>query len=364
MADPSVRPCEYKVGKVLGEGTYAKVKEAFHVTTGKQYACKIFNKALMAGREHMVLNEINILKTVSQGHPNLIALVDYFESTNNLYVIMELCKGGELFYRICNRGHYYEQDAAHIVRTICDSVAYLHDKGIVHRDLKPENLLFRTEAEDADLLIADFGLARCLESDTYPLLTTTCGTPGFMSPEILQRLPYSKSVDMWAVGVITYFLLSGYTPFDRNTTVDEIQAIIRADYAFEPAEYWTGVSSTAKDFIRGLLRLDPDQRMTAKQAIAHPWLAHIPAKPGQYVPSPMEAAATPAAAAVPGSAEAPNLLPAFRTNSQGSSATGDRFRKAVRTMQAASHWSKIMGVEHKVHAEVPQPIDEQLPTMQ
>ncbi|KAI9184340.1 Calcium/calmodulin-dependent protein kinase type I [Blastocladiella emersonii ATCC 22665] len=351
MTDPAVRPCEYKVGKVLGEGTYAKVKEGFHIRTGEPFAIKVFSKALLKGREHMVLNEISILKQVSQGHPNLISLVDYFESSNNLYLVMDLCRGGELFYRIVNRGHYYEQDAAMIVRTIVDAVAYLHDKGIVHRDLKPENLLFRTEAEDADLLIADFGLARCLESESYPLLTTTCGTPGFMSPEILQRLAYSKPVDMWAIGVIAYFLLSGYTPFDRNTTVDEIQAIIRADYAFEPKEYWTHVSDVAKDFIRGLLKLDPNERMTARQALAHPWLASLPPKGGA-------AAATAAAGAVTPS----DLLPAIRANSKSLGAV-DKLRKATRTIQAAAHWSKLLGIEHQAHAQVPMPVDEELPVI-
>ncbi|ORZ38739.1 CAMK/CAMK1 protein kinase [Catenaria anguillulae PL171] len=336
---------EYKVGKVLGEGTYAKVKEAFHIHTGEPFACKIFNKKLMAGREHMVLNEINILKTVSQGHPNLIGLVDYFESANNLYVIMEIAKGGELFYRICNKGHYYEHDAAQIVRTICDAVAYLHDKGIVHRDLKPENLLFRTEDEDSDLLIADFGLARCLESDSYPLLTTMCGTPGFMSPELLERRGYSKPVDMWAIGVITYFLLSGYTPFDRNTTVEEIQAIINADYAFEPAEYWTHVSETAKNFVRGCLKLRPEERLTAREALAHPWLANVPLKGSQQN--------------LVAANSANNLLPNIRENSR--SAT-DKLRKAVRTMQAASHFAKLSGQDPTALPQVPMPVDEPMPS--
>ncbi|KAJ3370372.1 hypothetical protein GGF31_004203 [Allomyces arbusculus] len=352
-AQPAIRPCEYKVGKVLGEGTYAKVKEAFHIKTGKAYACKIFNKKLMVGREHMVLNEIKILKQVSQGHPNLISLVDYFESANNLYLILEYCRGGELFYRICNKGHYYEHDAANIVRTICDAVAYLHDQNVIHRDLKPENLLFRTADEDSDLMIADFGLARCLESDSYPLLTTVCGTPGFMSPEILQHLPYGKPVDMWAIGCITYFLLVGYTPFDRNSTADEIQAIIAADYAFTPEEYWVHVSDTAKDFIRGLLMLDPNERMTARQALEHPWLV-------QYAPraTARDLSVDPAQEALaPG-----DLLPHIRANSKSNA--GDKLRKAVRAMQAAAHWSHILGVEPINPNDLPMPVDEHLPTIE
>ncbi|KAJ3370986.1 hypothetical protein GGF31_003716 [Allomyces arbusculus] len=367
-AAAAVRPCEYKVGKVLGEGTYAKVKMAYHIKTGQAYACKIFNKQLMHGREHMVLNEINILKKVSQGHPNLIGLIDYFESANNLYLIMELCSGGELFYRICNRGHYFEADAARIVRTICDAVAYLHDANIIHRDLKPENLLFRTPDEDSDLMIADFGLARCLESEAFPMLTTTCGTPGFMSPEILQRKPYGKAVDLWAIGVIAYFLLVGYTPFDRNTTAEEIQAIVSGDWTFSPKEYWAHVSETAKDFIRHLLKLDPNERLTARQALEHPWLApYAPAVPAAppAAPVPVPVTATETAHSAPAAPNAAtrgmapgDLLPHIRANSKSAA---DKFRSAVRTMQAASHWAKLLGAPA---VNLPMPVEEHLPAAQ
>ncbi|KAL7748262.1 Calcium/calmodulin-dependent protein kinase type I [Sorochytrium milnesiophthora] len=359
LTNAAVRPCEYKVGKVLGEGTYAKVKEAFHVTTGKPYAVKIFNKQLMHGREHMVLNEINILKQVSSGHRNLVSLVDYFESANNLYLVTEVCRGGELFYRICQKGHYTERDAAQLVRTIVSAVAYLHEKGIVHRDLKPENLLFKTPDDDSDLLIADFGLARCLESDAFPLLTTTCGTPGYMAPEILQRQSYGKSVDMWAIGVITYFLLSGYQPFDRDTTAAEIQAIISADYAFEPKEYWTGVSEVAKDFIRRLLKIEPSERMSAKQALEHPWLdmtTHDKTAAGVATPTP---------ATAPG-ADQSNLLPKIREHSRAASQA--RLRRAFRAINVAKMWSRL-GSEHHLHKskdttsieeDVPKPVEEKL----
>ncbi|MCO5583297.1 hypothetical protein L7F22_037207 [Adiantum nelumboides] len=273
MSQTATVPCAYKVGKTLGQGTYAVVKEAVHIKTGEYYACKVISKKLMEGREHMVRNEIAALKKVSQGHRSIVTLVDYFETMNNLYLVTDLCVGGELFDRICERGSYYEQDAAHIVKTITSAVAYLHGQGIVHRDLKPENLLFRDKSEDSDLLIADFGLSRVVDDEKMTVLSTTCGTPGYMAPEIFKKSGHGKPVDMWATGVITYFLLCGYTPFDRDTTMEEMQAIINADYSFEPAVYWQGVSQEARDFINKLLTIDPKARMTAQQALEHPWLS-------------------------------------------------------------------------------------------
>lgn len=156
-----------------------------------------------------------------------------------------------------------------------EAVKYLHDQGIVHRDLKPENLLFRDKSESAELLIADFGLSRVVDGDKLTMLSTTCGTPGYMAPEIFKKTGHSFPVDMWAIGVITYFLLCGYTPFDRDSSMAEMAAIVSGDYRYEPAIYWEGVSTSARNFIDQLLVVDPAQRMTADQALAHPWLAHV-----------------------------------------------------------------------------------------
>ncbi|KAK1783285.1 putative calcium/calmodulin-dependent protein kinase [Copromyces sp. CBS 386.78] len=270
---PAVQPCRYKVGKTLGAGSYSVVKECVHIDTGRYYAAKVINKRLMAGREHMVRNEIAVLKKVSMGHQNILTLVDYFETMNNLYLVTDLALGGELFDRICRKGSYYESDAADLIRATLSAVAYLHDHGIVHRDLKPENLLFRTPEDNADLLIADFGLSRIMDEEQFHALTTTCGTPGYMAPEIFKKSGHGKPVDLWALGVITYFLLCGYTPFDRDSDFEEMQAILNADYSFTPLEYWRGVSDSGKDFIRRCLTIDPDKRMTAHEALQHPFVA-------------------------------------------------------------------------------------------
>ncbi|KIY49698.1 Pkinase-domain-containing protein, partial [Fistulina hepatica ATCC 64428] len=264
---------QYRTGKTLGSGTYAIVKEAIHIRTGKYYACKVINKKLMQGREHMVRNEIAVLKRISKGHTNIVTLHDYFETTHNLYLCFDLCTGGELFDRICAKGNYYEADAADLVRTILKAVEYIHNCGIVHRDLKPENLLFRDPDEHADIMIADFGLSRIMEEERLTMLTEVCGTPGYMAPEIFKKTGHSKPVDIWAMGVVTYFLLAGYTPFDRDSQQAEMEAIINGDYRFEPVEYWANVSETAKSFVRECLTIDPTERPTAAEALQHKWLA-------------------------------------------------------------------------------------------
>ncbi|KAF9580360.1 hypothetical protein BGW38_003031 [Lunasporangiospora selenospora] len=284
-APPAVVPCKYKTGRELGNGSYAVVKEAFHVghatrlsssfpliQTGERFAVKIISKRLMAGKEHMIRNEIAVLQRISRGHAHILTMVDFFETHNNLYLVMELAEGGELYERLCEKGNYFEHDAANLVRTICSAVSYLHDMGIVHRDLKPENLLFKTKDDDSQLMIADFGLSKIVDQEAFHILTTTCGTPGYMAPEVFKKSGHGKPVDMWAIGVITYFLLCGYTPFDHENAIDELNAVLKAEYSFEPEDHWVGISDTAKSFIRALLTVDPNSRMTATEALQHPWL--------------------------------------------------------------------------------------------
>ncbi|CAC9895859.1 unnamed protein product [Aureobasidium pullulans] len=250
MSQAQIQPCRYKTGKTLGAGSYSVVKECVHIDTGRYYAAKVINKRLMAGREHMVRNEIAVLKRVSMGHQNILTLVDYFETMNNLYLVTDLALGGELFDRICRKGSYYESDAADLIRATLSAVAYLHDHGIVHRDLKPENLLFRTPEDNADLMIADFGLSRIMDEEQFHVLTTTCGTPGYMAPEIFNKSGHGKPVNL-----------------------EEMQAILVADYSFTPLEYWRGVSLSARAFIKRCLTIDPTKRMTSHEALSHEWIA-------------------------------------------------------------------------------------------
>ncbi|PPQ83403.1 hypothetical protein CVT25_003850 [Psilocybe cyanescens] len=320
---PATVPCQYRTGKTLGSGTYAIVKEAIHVETGNHFACKVINKRLMEGREHMVRNEIAVLKRVSSGHRNIVTLHDYFETAHNLYLCFDLCTGGELFDRICAKGNYYEGDAASLIRTIFVAVQYIHNSGIVHRDLKPENLLFRTTDEDADIMIADFGLSRVMEEEKLNKLTEICGTPGYMAPEIFKKTGHGKPVDVWAMGVITYFLLAGYTPFDRDSQQQEMEAIIAGDYKFEPEEYWQNVSDTAKDFVKTCLTVDPSKRPTAAEALQHKWLADD--KP-HFVPDPSRADGGPADLL-------PNVKKAFNAK--------QLWRKAASTIKAVNRMALL-----------------------
>ncbi|KAJ3273029.1 hypothetical protein HK104_004349 [Borealophlyctis nickersoniae] len=250
---------------------YVNIKN--QIKSGQKFAVKVISKRLMQGREHMILNEIEVLKKVSKGHPNIVTLWDYFETPNNLYLVMDLCTGGELFDRICEKGSFYEEDAAEIVKVVVDAVAYLHDQNIVHRDIKPENLLFKNRESLSDLVIADFGLSKIMDPEKFDGLMTTCGTPGYMAPEVIRKAGHGKPVDLWSIGVLAYFLLCGYTPFDYEapTQTDELQNILTGTYSFS-SEYWYDVSDSAKDFIRNLLIVDPHKRLTAHQALAHPWL--------------------------------------------------------------------------------------------
>ncbi|KAI7935917.1 hypothetical protein MJO28_016152 [Puccinia striiformis f. sp. tritici] len=307
-------------------GTYAVVKEAVHISTGKYYACKVINKRLMEGREHMVRNEISVLKKISAGHPNIVTLHDYFETLNNLYLVTDLCQGGELFDRICAKGQYYERDARHLVQVVLNAVDYLHSHGIVHRDLKPENLLFRGPEDSADLLIADFGLSRVIDDSKFNALTTTCGTPGYMAPEIFKKSGHGKPVDIWAIGVITYFLLCGYTPFDKDDSIAEIRAICDAAYKFEPAEYWKNVSNIARDFISKCLTVAPEERLTSSTALEHPWFASE-VEPGVIDPSSDKG-------------ETQNLLPHLKRQFDAKKT----FRKAIATVRASNRFRQTTGI--------------------
>ncbi|KAI9336755.1 kinase-like domain-containing protein [Obelidium mucronatum] len=281
MAAKPLAPCDYKTGKTLGQGSFAVVKEAIKLSTGEKYALKVINKKHMKGRENLVRNEVGILQKVSKGHDHIVTLYEYFETPNSLYLVMDLCTGGELFEWIMEKGTFFEEDAAEIIRTVVDCVAYLHSQNVVHRDIKPENLLFRSKNSLNQLMIADFGLSKSIDPDNNAfLLQSTVGTPGYMAPEILRRQGHGKPVDMWAIGVMTYFLLCGYFPFDIVVTGSQfsngMDRVLRADFAFEPTEYWRDISLDARDFISRLLRLNPDERMTAADALNHPWMTYAP----------------------------------------------------------------------------------------
>eukprot|EP00833_Pecoramyces_ruminatium_P004534 jgi/Orpsp1_1/1178566/evm.model.c7180000065881.1 len=257
----------YNIGKTLGVGSFAIVKECVNKKTGESFAVKIIDKKHIEGQESMIKSEVNVIKQLR--HPNIICLKEFYESERDIYLVTDLARGGELFDHIIEKGSFTEKDAAHLVKQILEAVNYMHKKNIVHRDLKPENLLFKDKSEESPLMVTDFGLSKFTEASS--LLNTSCGTPGYVAPEIISRKGHGIAVDLWSIGVITYVLLCGYQPFYGDDQAQLFKAILEADYVFEK-EYWGEISSDAKDFIRKLLVVNPAERMTCDQALQHKWL--------------------------------------------------------------------------------------------
>jgi len=259
----------YKIHNELGRGTFSVVYEATHKQTGVKYALKFIDKKYVDKEDLVLLSrEIEIMKRVS--HPNVLCLKEMFESGNQISLVLELVAGGELFFKIVERGSYSEKDASGIVRQISEGVKYLHSLNICHRDLKPENLLVAYDEGKEVIKIADFGLSKIFSSDVF--LETSCGTPDYAAPEVLTgESAYDVSVDLWSIGVITYVLLCGYPPFYASSHPALFEKIINCNYSFPDPE-WGFISDTAKDFIRNLLVLDPKKRLTAEQCLMHPFL--------------------------------------------------------------------------------------------
>ena len=257
----------YDIVGDLGSGAYAVAKKIVHKDTGAEYAVKIIQKKHLEERERDRLTmETNILKRVR--HPNIIALKAVCETEDELFLIMELAEGGELFEHIVNQGAYSEHDAVDVTLQITSAIAYLHDLNIVHRDIKPENILLKKKGT-MELKLADFGLSKMFDATVR--MQTTCGSPGYVAPEVLTDDMYGREVDMWSVGVIAYVLLSGFPPFYSENIKELFQQIMIAKYDFPP-QYWDSVSDSAKDFVRKLLVRNPGSRMSASQALEHPWL--------------------------------------------------------------------------------------------
>ncbi|RLW01991.1 hypothetical protein DV515_00007579 [Chloebia gouldiae] len=184
-----------------------------------------------------------------------------------LPVVFSRVSGGELFDRIVEKGFYTEKDASTLIRQVLDAVYYLHRMGIVHRDLKPENLLYYSQDEESKIMISDFGLSKM--EGKGDVMSTACGTPGYVAPEVLAQKPYSKAVDCWSIGVIAYILLCGYPPFYDENDSKLFEQILKAEYEFD-SPYWDDISESAKDFIRNLMEKDPNKRYTCEQAARHP----------------------------------------------------------------------------------------------
>jgi len=258
--------------KEIGHGHYGVVRKCMDRETKVWYAIKSIRKSKV-GKVDVLRREVALLKECD--HPNIIELVEVHEDQKYLHLITELCTGGELFDRIIEKtqsdeGHFSERDAAKLVLCILDAIAYCHDqKGIVHRDLKPENFLFSSKEEDAVIKIIDFGLSRH-DDVKAGIMNTKVGTPYYVAPEVLNR-EYTKSCDIWSIGVITYILLCGYPPFYGDTDNQIFDSVRTGRFDF-PSPDWDGISESAKDFICSLLKREPSKRLSAAEALKHPWI--------------------------------------------------------------------------------------------
>ncbi|KAH3767984.1 myosin light chain kinase [Pelomyxa schiedti] len=258
---------EYILGKELGRGASSIVYEAVNLKNKQSVAVKRIDKSLIKPEVLKKLYvEVEVMRKLR--HENIVQLLDCFETPTHVDLVVELVRGGELFDKIVARGYYCEADASIIVTQILRAVNYMHQNNVCHRDLKPENLLC-SEHEELYIRIADFGLSKIIDQGQKML--TVCGTPDYVAPEILRCKPYTSAVDMWAIGVITYTLLCGFTPFYGNNHKELFHRISTLSYDF-PEPEWSQISDDAKNFISQLLVLKPRKRLTAADSLMHPWI--------------------------------------------------------------------------------------------
>jgi len=259
----------YDIKGEIGKGAFSIVYSAQNKKTGEKVAVKVIDKksASTPQDQQRLKTEVEILKKIK--HANVVCLKDMFETPEKLYLIMELVTGGELFDKIVEKGQYSERDASIIVKNLLSAVEYLHQNSIAHRDLKPENLLLRGGDVDTDVMLSDFGLSKIVGVES--MMETACGTPYYVAPEVLSASGYDKEVDLWSVGVITYLLLCGFPPFYGESLPEVFEQIMKAEFDF-PDPYWTDISKEAKDLIQKLLVVDAKKRLTATQALKHPWI--------------------------------------------------------------------------------------------
>eukprot|EP01065_Artemidia_motanka_P026754 TRINITY_DN31_c0_g1_i5.p1 TRINITY_DN31_c0_g1~~TRINITY_DN31_c0_g1_i5.p1 ORF type:complete len:447 (+),score=167.24 TRINITY_DN31_c0_g1_i5:84-1424(+) len=253
---------KYELGKTLGSGSFSKVKEGIDIESGSKYAVKIVDKALLTKGhvEQQLKREIAIMKLLD--HPHVLSMIDVLQTGSNIYLVLELLTGGDLFDKLDQAKRFDEPQARTYFQQLVYGLQYLHANDIAHRDLKPENLLLDAEGH---LKIADFGFSRLLNNQQ--LLQTVCGTPNYMAPEVLKERGYNGiTADIWSCGVILFVMLAGYLPFDDPNMNALFNKIERGEYRM--ARHFT---DPVKDIISRMLVIEPEKRITLEQIMQHPW---------------------------------------------------------------------------------------------
>ncbi|XP_029975304.1 caM kinase-like vesicle-associated, like isoform X1 [Salarias fasciatus] len=265
---------KYEIGQVLRAKEFCELCLAKDRQTDKVFVCKKFLKKDGRKVRKAAKNEIMILKLVN--HPNILQLIDTFETRKEYFIIQELATGGDVFDWILDQGNYTERDASNVIRQVLEAVAYLHSLNIVHRNLKLENLMYYTENNHNKVVLRDFYLSRF---ENGPI-TEPCGTPEYLAPEVVARHRYGRPVDCWAVGVIMFILLSGNPPFYDETEEENTDLhnriifcrIVAGDFEFD-SPYWDDISPAAKELVCRLMEVDQMLRITAQDALWHEWIA-------------------------------------------------------------------------------------------
>ncbi|KAA8493066.1 Calcium-dependent protein kinase 10 [Porphyridium purpureum] len=259
----------FSVGRVLGQGAYGTVYLIEDKTTKERFAMKSMVKAKMTRHDReYVKKEADIMKACKE-HPNVVQYICAFEDDVHVHLVLALCSGGELFDRIVAKGHYSEKDARNVVRTMLDTLVYLHSKCIIHRDLKPENYLLHDPSDAALLKLTDFGVSDFFEPGQF--LTEKVGSPTYVAPEVIMGR-YNEKCDIWSLGVIVYILLCGRTPFYGKNEKEEFERARCGKFTMQ-SEPWPRISKEAKDLVKRMLTVNIDMRPSAAELLNHPWIA-------------------------------------------------------------------------------------------
>lgn len=259
----------YDFEQELGSGAYGKVFRIKHRETNNYYACKRMNKRQISNKERFKI-EIDLLKATD--HPYIVKLVELYEDNVYLYLVMEECKGGELFDRLAERAKshnlYTEKESCEIFKKIINAINYCHSHGVCHRDIKPENILFSDKNDFSSLKVVDFGLSRVFSSEDK-VMTSVVGTTFYMAPEVING-KYNEKCDIWSAGCILYIMLCGRPPFYAKNDSELIRKINAKAYSFNYPEF-SVISSDAKDLITRML-CDEDKRLSAQGVLDHTWI--------------------------------------------------------------------------------------------